>query len=73
MKTVFFEDHGQDFLEWDIEKGEVIACRPFQEWLWKGVKVHNRTIRPGDRLEITGPDGVRRTISHPVESVTGEK
>ena len=73
MLTVTFKDEGQDFLEWDIEKGKVVACRPFQEWVWKGVKVHNRKILPGDRLEITGKDGIRLTIIHPVESVTGEK
>jgi len=28
MITVYLEDHGQDFLEWDIEKGTVVACRP---------------------------------------------
>lgn len=70
MLTVTFKDEGQDFLEWDIENGVVVACRPFQEWLWKGTKIHNRKIRPGDRLEISGSDGVRRTINYPVESIT---
>jgi len=70
MLRVTFKDEGQDFLEWDIEKSIVIACRPFQEWLWKGTKVHNRIIRPGDLLDITGSDGVRRTMLHPVESIT---
>ena len=25
--TVFLEDQGQDFLEWDIKDGVVVACR----------------------------------------------
>jgi len=42
MLTVFFEDDGQDFLEWDInDTGEVVDCRPFQSWLWIGTKVHD--------------------------------
>lgn len=58
MKRIFFEDDGQDFLEWDInEEGEVVACRPFQGWVWIGVKVHNKDIKPGDHLDITLPDG----------------
>ena len=30
MIRVTFEDQGQDFLEWDIEDGVVVDCRPFQ-------------------------------------------
>ncbi len=39
-KTIYFEDDGQDFLEWDLDAhGVVIACRPLQEWAWKGGRV----------------------------------
>lgn len=69
MQTVSFEDHGQDFLEWDIKDGEVVACRPFQAWLWNGVKVHNIDISPGDILQFTDKDGVCRTLNYPVERV----
>lgn len=66
MITVHFEDHGQDFLEWDIEDGVVVACRPFQDWLWNGTKVNNTDIKLGDKLDITFKDGVRRTLNYPV-------
>lgn len=69
MITVCLEDHGQDFLEWDIEAGIVVGCRPFQEWLWKGTKVHNTNIQPSDVLEITPPASERLTLIYPVESV----
>ncbi|MBA7468390.1 hypothetical protein ES707_03638 [subsurface metagenome] len=69
MITVYLEDHGQDFLEWDIEDGIVVGCRPFQGWLWIGTKVHNTSIQPGDTLEITGKRGNRLTLNYPVESV----
>lgn len=68
-QTIYLEDHGQDFLEWDIENGEVIACRPFQGWLWVGTKVHNTTIQPGDILEITPKNGERTRLNYPVERV----
>lgn len=70
MITVFFEDDGQDFLEWDIsDKGEVVDCRPFQGHVWIGTMVHNKDIKPGDYLDITMPDSVRRTVIHAVEKV----
>lgn len=69
MQTIIFEDHGQDFLEWDIKDGIVVECRPFQGWLWNGTKVHNTNIRPGDILKITGRDGMRRTLNYRVEKV----
>ena len=69
MITVYLEDGGQDFLEWDIEDGEVTACRPFQGWLWIGTKVHNTKIQPGDILEITRRNGERTRLNYPVERV----
>lgn len=68
MITVYLEDHGQDFLEWDIEDGVVIESRPYQDWLWKGTKVHNTDIKPGDILEIT-VRGNRTSLNYPVERV----
>jgi len=69
MITVFLEDHGQDFLEWDIEDGVVVGCRPFQGAIWIGTKVHNTHIFPGNILEITPPTGGRTTLRYPVERV----
>ena len=42
MKTITFQDHGQDFLEWDLDDaGVVVACRPFQANMWVGKVVEN--------------------------------
>jgi len=70
MITVFFEDDGQDFLEWDLDdKGKVVACRPFQGWVWIGTQVHNKDIKPGDHLDITTTHGIRTRLIHAVEKV----
>ena len=69
MIKVTFEDHGQDFLEWYIQNGKVVACRPFQGWLWEGTKVHNKTIQPGDILQIENQSGARLKLLYPVEKV----
>mgnify|MGYP001573167488 CR=1 FL=1 len=37
--TIFFEDRGQDFLEWDLEDMKVVAVRPFQAFVWVGQKL----------------------------------
>lgn len=67
-QTVCLEDHGQDFLEWDVDNGVVVDCRPFQGWVWNGTQVHNNPIRKGDILQIT-VQGRRTTLNYPVERV----
>jgi hypothetical protein len=49
VRTIHFEDWGQDFLEWDLNsEGVVIAVRPAQEWAWKGAKVFEpENLGPG--------------------------
>lgn len=72
IRTIALEDHGQDFLEWDIDdQGEVVDCRPFQGWVWNGTIVHNKDIRPGDILVITTPHNQKTamTLGYRVESV----
>ncbi len=69
MITVEFEDHGQDFLEWDIQDGVVVDCRPYQGWLWKGTKVHNTSIKAGDILDITTSELGRTTLKYPIAKV----
>ena len=69
MITVHLEDHGQDFLEWDIEDGTVVDCRPFQGWLWNGTEVHSTDIQPGLLLDITTTSGERTRLRYPVEKV----
>lgn len=37
VTVLHFEDHGQDFLRWELDaKGKVIGCEPFQGFVWKG-------------------------------------
>lgn len=61
MKTIILEDHGQDFLEWDIDaKGFVVACRPFQGSVWTGVQVLNKNLRAGSVLKLKLPKRLRQ-------------
>lgn len=72
-RTIVFEDHGQDFLEWDIDsRGEVIACRPFQSGIWVGVIVTNPDVEVGERVRyrhqlVTNDE--RMSVRYPVEDI----
>lgn len=69
-KTIQFEDHGQDFLEFDIRNSVVTACRPFQDWLWVGAKVRNSSIRKGSFLRIaTKSCRLGLTLKYPIDRV----
>lgn len=67
--VVEFEDNGQDFLEWEIQDGVVIECRPLQWWMWENSTVHTTRIAPGARLDVTTPTGNRITLRHAVIAV----
>jgi hypothetical protein len=69
--TIELEDCGQDFLEFDIYQGEIIATRPFQGFFWDGRKVINKNIQVGDALflnSIIHPEGMC-AICYPVKSL----
>lgn len=45
LTRIHFEDHGQDFLRWELDaNGKVIGCEPFQFATWRGVKVFQPSL-----------------------------
>lgn len=66
--TVTFKDQGQDFLEWDIKDGKVVASRPFQAFVWCGREVHS-TPEPKKQIRIKGHDGKLAFIKYPLVKV----
>lgn len=65
--TIVFEDNGQDFIEWDVFNGVVIASRPFQGSVWCGFSVINRP-RKGGFVKIAKP-GLTMRVKHRIERV----
>lgn len=63
--TVVLEDRGQDFLEFDIKDGRVIAARPFQDEVWSGQEVLNTSIKIGECITLKADFGAR-TLLYPV-------
>lgn len=76
--TIIFEDHGQDFLEWDIDtkRKKVIGCRPFQSSIWVGANVYRKYlahIKPGEYINVCrGPitwSNPVITLKYPIKRV----
>ena len=71
MKTIFFEDQGQDFLEWDLnDENEVIDSRPYQRRIWTGFKVDR--IAVGAQPLIFNPadaDRGWRVLNYEIEAI----
>lgn len=66
--TLHLEDHGQDFLEWDLDaQHRVVGCRPYQDSVWRGLQLA-RLPRPGERPELVKP-GSNRWLNYPVAKV----
>lgn len=77
LLTLHLEDHGQDFLELDVEDiggglGIIRACRPFQEEVWKGLAVRMDTVQVGERIEVGKPglEARPRLLHYPIASIT---
>lgn len=70
MKTIVFGDHGQDFLEWDLDDdGVVVGCRPFQGSIWGGRQVTNhRTLEVDSYLRLEF-EGSLRFLKYPLAEV----
>lgn len=68
---VTLEDHGQAFTRFDLDaEGRVVKCIPGDAWLWEGCVVENhRTLRAGQRLQMTTVQGAHLVLEHPAAFV----
>ena len=68
LRTIELEDHGQDFLEWDIdENGVIVETRPFQGWVWNGDTLRN--LRTGRHPAISHKGAEFKRLNYPIKSV----
>ena len=71
-----FEDHGQDFLTWDLDaKGKVIGCEPFQASVWLGLNVMCfQKLKAGNTVFYEHRDTAGKcygsSINYPLKKVT---
>lgn len=55
---IHLQDHGQDFLWWDLEERDrlsyrVVDCGPFQAWMWTQYFVRKDSVRKGHQPLIS--------------------
>jgi hypothetical protein len=56
---IHFEDHGQDFLTWDVDiiTGKVVDCQPFQAEIWcKCTVVNVDDLQVGGKVDFETRD-----------------
>lgn len=72
ITTITFEDHGQDFLEWDInEVGDILDCRPFQAHFWKQCMVANEDqLVVGGNVYFLSRSCEVKAIKYPIKSLS---
>jgi hypothetical protein len=58
---IHFEDHGQDFLTFQLNNaGVIVDCTPFQSFVWVGQRVKKpHLLKAGDRVALM-PEGGQR-------------
>ncbi len=61
IRTIVFEDKGQDFLEWDIQGTKILDSRPFQAWVWTRKLITNSgELEVGGYVELYSREGPRK-------------
>ena len=74
MLTVYFMDYGQDFLEFDICRGQIVESRPGAKDAWRHFQVITPMdkIKPGTLLDVRSKQLEQApvfTIKHPIVRV----
>lgn len=64
--VIEFEDHGQDFLKWHLDKhGEVLHSEPFQSFFWNGKFVNIGLLQVGKKVHLINED---RYVNYPLKN-----
>ncbi len=59
---VYFEDKGQDFLVWWIDKDGEVLHSDMQSWLWNGRMVEIKSLKVKGYLKFVNGDSIRYKI-----------
>lgn len=53
MTIIELEDCGQDFTEFHVnDQNVIVEARPFQTWVWAGLRIAPRLVRSGVKLSL---------------------
>ncbi len=59
VKKIVFEDHGQDCLEWWIDKGGEVLHSYLQPFVWNGEIVDKHNLKIGKQIGVMDIDNMR--------------
>lgn len=70
VTRIYFEDHGQDFLWWDIDSlGAVVDCGPFQASVWVGSCLDLPIPEVGERPYFETKYGDYLELNYAIEKI----
>lgn len=70
-RSIEFEDHGQDFLRFDLNAANVVVgCTPFQASVWCEAVVLNPDVGVGEHVRITTKRGITLKLRYPVSAIS---
>lgn len=67
--TIYFEDHGQNWLQWNIADGYITDCRPLEAWFWGGAQVLDNDLAPGDVPCVRIKSGMIAKAVYPISKI----
>ena len=75
--TLHLEDHGQDFLWFQVKDGQIVDCGPFQASTWVGMTIAKAGHAEGEQIAWAKGDTILftdsgRTLKYPVAKVEGQ-
>jgi hypothetical protein len=80
IKRIEFEDHGQDFLWWDVDcdSYQVVDCGPFQSDIWTNITLINmERLETGvcpsfvltEQINVCNPHITTFTLNYPIVKI----
>lgn len=67
---ITFQDGGQDFTFWQVEKDRVVDSQPFQADIWTGARILNASnLKKGGFVRIKTKFGDEITIKYPIKKM----
>ena len=66
---LYFENNGQDYLQWTVQNGVVIKSLPDTSKRWFGVKVDENAVYLGNNITVIDHQNDVVVIPHKIEDI----
>ncbi len=69
LVKIFFENNGQDYLQWTVKDDVVVESLPDTGGRWLGVKVDENYIYIGNKITVTDRNNDVVLVPHSIEDI----